>query len=226
MLDRRQIATLHIEKAKAKLSEERYREILFEVAGVSSSKDESLGDAEFRAIVKAIQGEAEKRAGWKDGQLSKFRQYARFCQLNETESRRELFKITGQMHEESEGLDQDHFELVMASLEEKLEKLIEGGLATPDGIDILYWRTRQPNGKLTSRQRHEIFTLWDELQPYLDQEKRRYAYLHGIVQSCLRLKKELSDIGELSRRQGVVIVDALKKRVAQAAAKVQEAVPF
>jgi len=115
----------------------------------------------------------------------------------------------------------------MACLEERLESLVSSGsVEAPEGFDLQYWRGRLPNGKLTSRQRHEIISLWEELELYLPQEKCRYAYLYGMIQSCLRLKKELSDIGELSRRQGVVIVDALKKRVEQAKAKVQEAVPF
>jgi len=227
MLDKRQIQSLHIEKSKAKLTEEAYREILREVANVSSSKDEALTDLDFRAIVKAIQAEASRRPGWKPGQVAKFKQYAGFCQLSEACARQELFKLTGWMDAEAESLNNDDFEHVMACLEDRLDNLVKSGcINTPKGIDLAYWRNRQPNGRLTSRQRHEIMSLWVELQPYLLPEKKTYAYLYGIIQSGLRLKQAPSDIGELSRRQGVMIIDALKKRIEQEKNRMKQAVPF
>ena len=227
MLDRRQIQSLHVEKSKAKLTDERYRQILREVADVASSKDESLGDIEFRAIIKAIQAEAAKRKGWKPGQLVKFRQYAKFCQMSDTEARQMLFKATGQMHEEAEQLDQDDFELVMASLEEMLEGFVsKGHVQIPLGIDLEYWRKRQPNGKITSRQRHEIMGLWVQLQQYIPAPKKTYAWFNGFVKQLFHLAEAPADIGELSRHQGVILVDALKRRIKQEEHNVDAAVPF
>lgn len=227
MLDARQIKGLHIEKSKARLSDEAYRAILRDVANVSSSKDESLDERDYWEIVKAIKAEAANRPGWKPGQLVKFRQYAGFCKFTDTVARQTLFKLTGKMHEESEELDNDDFELVMASMEERLAGMVESGeVCAPTGIDLEYWRTRLPSGKITTRQRHEIMGLWVQLQPYLLPEKKTYAYFNGIVKTLFHLAEAPTDIGELSRQQGVHLVDALKRRIAQEERNMDKAVPF
>ncbi len=227
MLNASQIKGLHIEKSKAKLSEEAYRQILREVADVSSSKDESLGEREYWAIIKAIKADGSRRQGWQLGQLKKFKQYAFFCGLSETQARQELYKLTGRMHEEDASLKQSDFDYVMACLEERLESLVaSGGVEAPEGFELDYWRNRLPDGKLSSRQCREVATLWGQLQPYLPEEKRTLAYLHGIAASLLRLKTLPGDVGELSGAQGVRLVDALKRRIAQEARQIVCAVPF
>jgi len=227
MLDRKHIASLHIEKGKAGISDERYREILRDVAGVESSKDESLGEVEFRAIVKAIQGETAKLPGWKPGQLAKFRQYAQYCLLDDVAVRYQLYTVTGQMHEESEALDNEDFELAMAHMEEFMEGMIANRhIELPKSVDINYWRSRKPDGKLTSRQRYELSDVWAKLKQYLPPERQTYAYFSGIAQSVLRLRNAPEDIGELSRRQGVKLIEMLKRRLKQEEDRIQEAVPF
>ena len=227
MLSASQIKGLHIEKSHAKLSDEAYRQILREVADVSSSKDASLGDADYWAIIKTIKAEGVRRPGWQLGQLARFRKYAFFCGLSETRSRQELYKLTGKMHEEDSTLKQSEFDYVMACLEERLESLVaSGSVEAPEGFDLNYWRGRLPNGKLSSRQRHEISTLWSQLQPYLPEEKRTLAYLHGIAASLLRMKTRPGDVGELSVGQGVRLVDALRLRIDQEASRIVCTVPF
>ena len=227
MLNASQIKGLHIEKSKAGLSDAQYRQILHEVCDVESSKDESLSESDYWLLVKAIKAVSRSRYGWKPSQLSRFRKYASYCKLGDSAVRQELFKLTGQMHEESLELTNDDFEHVMASLEDRLARMVAlKEIEAPAGIELDYWSKRLPNGKLTSRQRYEITGLWEQLKTYLTPERQTFAYLYGFAQSCLRLKSMPGDLGELSRKQGVILVDALKRRLAQEIQHLAKAVPF
>jgi len=227
MLNASQVKSLHIEKSKARVTDERYREILREVADVSSSKDASLGDVEFRAILKAIQGEATRRAGWQEKQLKKFKQYAFYCGMEATCARQELFKLTGKMHEENPELHQRDFDSVMAAMETRLENLIDKGeVEAPKDFNLNYWRGRLPGGMLTSRQQHEILEIWSKLQQHLSLELRTKNYLYGIAQSCLRLGKAPDDLCQINARQGIKLIEALRRKLRQEESRLVAAVPF
>ena len=224
MLSNKHIAAIHAAKTHAGLSDGEYRKVLFEVAGVETSKDVSLGDREFSAIMDRLKTD---KPGWKYGQIKKFRQYAKFCKMSEVESRQELYKVTGQMNEDSPQLNNQDFDNMMPELETVLDNLINAGKAeTPKGLDIRYWRGRVPNGKLTSRQDWEIRSLWADVKEYFSEEKRSFNYLCGFISRALGLKLDITDLAQLKSWQAVKAIDALKLRLEQEQNKLEKEVPF
>jgi len=224
MLTAPQIKMIHIAKTAAGISQERYREILRSVAGVESSTAAELNNRDCDAILKALKPRRE--SGWQDGQLKMFRKYAGYCKMGLDEARQLLFRVTDQMNEESPGLDQHQFEMVMAELEVMLEvKVGNGTVSVPSGVDLGHWRSRLPGAKINSRQVYEIELTWSALLPYLPEDKRTNTYLRSILASACRLKY-LDDIQLLSAFRAITAIEALKLRLKQEQTKLAETVPF
>jgi hypothetical protein len=224
MLKPNEIKSIHIAKSKAGLSDKQYREILDEVAGVTSSKDSCLCARDYNEIMKRL---TVSRPGWKPRQLGKFKQYAALCCMSKEESRAELYKTTGVMNEESPELGNEEFELVMSELEAKLEELVKAGKTVkPDRLDLRYWRDRLPNGRLSSRQDWELRSLWIKLSEFLPEEKRGYEYFFGLISRALNLKLNITDLYQLKAAQAVRAIDALKNRLSQEENRLSKDVPF
>lgn len=229
MLARKYLAQIHIEKKNADVSDEEYRLILHEVAGVESSKN--LAEKQVWRVVNAIRSKAAHKpsrssGGWQQRQISKLRQYAiTFCKLDETRMRETLFQYTGVMHEDSRELKQADFDQVMAGIEECLEAMIQSGkVKLPSGLDVNYWRNRLPGAKLSSRQIWEIKNLWEQICQYLDEDKRGEEYLNAILSRVCRMR--VCYIGELPAWRAVKAIEALKLKLEQEQTKMKEEVPF
>jgi phage gp16-like protein len=230
MLTNQQKASIHIAKNERGMSDSDYRALLKELTGAVSSTDPRLGDKDYQAIMKAVNGvnvafEVKKdkkggcnarRIGWKDSQLQKFRQYARFCRMDINEARTLLYQTTGAMNEESPALKQIDFDDFMATIEARLEALvIAGATRVPDYISLQYWRQRYPKkGGVNSRESHKIYELWEQLSPYLNTEKQNLQYLFGFAAHTCNLSRAKA-IEDLTAREALKVIDALKKRLIQ-----------
>lgn len=154
--------------------------------------------------------------GWKDTQVRKFRQYVRFCRMDITEARGLLYKTVGAMNEESPHLKQVDFDDAMAAIEAILEARVQAGHASPpQNIHLKYWRNRHPKrGGVNTREAHLIFELWKELKSYLSTEKQNMQYLLGFAAHTCRFSRAKT-INELSAREALKVIDALKRRLTQ-----------
>ena len=236
MLPRNKIAAIHIAKNKANLSDAEYRAVLQRVAGVSSCKNLKVSDVnkvldEIKRTAPSGAKEPLKKAdatpGWKYSQVQKFKQYARFCRIDLIEARALLFQTTGAMNEEAPTLKQVDFDDFMAAIEAKLEDLVKAGKArVPEYIQLRYWRNRHPNrGGVNTRESHLIFELWKELEGYLSEEKRNSQYLLGFAAHTCNLSRAKA-IQELSAREALKVIDALRRRLVQEQNKLAAQVPF
>jgi hypothetical protein len=229
MLSARQIISIHTAKSRAGLDDPEYRLILRDF-GAESSKDAALGDGEYQNIMRAINGSRKKPTpGWKRGQIKAVHRYAALNGISEQDMRTVIFKISGEMHESSPRLTHDHFEMVMEQLETDFERKVNTGeAALPEGLQIDYWRSRNPNGQSTTRQRWEIKQLWIELRKYLPEQKRNHDYLLGFCKLATKSVLDFTDIGlvQLTVGQAKIVIDALKRRVETEKKKVDAEVPF
>lgn len=239
MLNNKQKASIHIAKNERGMSDPDYRALLKNLTGSTSSTNPNLGDKEYQDIMKAINGisnnEADikkggcnARQGWQVKQLRKFRQYCKYCCMDESEARETIFKNFGVMHEEAPTLTNTDFDDIMVILEELLEKRSSSlmpGVRPRDGIDLQYWRRRHPKrGGVNSRESHLIFGLWNDLKAYLGEEKQTMQYLIGFAANTCRLSRAKA-IEELSAREALKVIDALRKRIIQEQKKAAK-VPF
>ena len=221
---RNYIAQIHIEKQHAGLGEDEYRQLLFDVAGVKSSK--ALAEDQVDAVIDAIKAEGEQREGWKSRQLARWNQYLGFCNLTKEKGNELLYKITGLMSAEAPGLGQADFDQAMSEIESYLEdKISSAEVAMPGGIDLHFWRQRNPAGFANRRETRKIRQLWSELCEYLPESERTEDYMYGFIAHALRLNKA-KGLGELRESESHKVIEALKQRIAQEKAKLSEAVPF
>ena len=227
-LARNNIVQIHIEKQNAGLSDAVYRKLLQEIGGVGSSKD--LAPDKVGKLVEAIRKAGkEEREGWSPKQLGTLRRYWRYCGLNETQGNTEVYKVTGLMSCESPGLDQVDYDMAMADLEELLETRINAGMVVcPDGVELDFWRNRNPrNGKANRRELRLIMLLWNELCELIGQDKNNKEYLYGFIAHACRLRTAVP-LSELSAVMAHKLTEALKIRVDQEHKKQENAekVPF
>jgi len=252
MLTNQQKASIHIAKNERGMSDPDYRALLTELTGAVSSTNPRLDDKDYQAIMKAIRGipsapsEAKgaaprsrrsagcnargRRSAWQDKQLRKFRQYCKYCGMDETEARAIIFKNFGVMHEEAPTLTNTDFDDIMVTLEELLEERIKSDSLFPgarprEGLDLQYWRNRHPKrGGVNTRESHLIFGLWNDLKAYLGEEKRTAQYLIGFAANVCRLNRAKA-IQDLSAREALKVIDALRNRIIQEQKRAAE-VPF
>ena len=234
MLTNQQKASIHIAKKERGMSDPDYRALLAELTGAKSSTDPRLGDKEYQAIMKALRGiqdneadvKPEHRQGWQLPQVKKFRQYVRLCKMDLTEARGLLYRAVGAMNEESPHLKQIDFDDVMATIEAELEVRAQTGQASvPGHINLQYWRRRRPGkGAVNTRESHKIFEVWNELKGYLDADKQNDQYLLGFAAHTCRLSRAKA-IKDLSAREALKVIDALKRRLEQERRKMAD-VPF
>jgi len=218
------IKRIHAAKSEAHLDDATYRQLLFRVTGVNSSKD--LVADQVPEILHEIKELAhEHRDGWQLGQLKKFKQYRKMAKLNENEAREILHEVTGLMNEASPKLDQPQFEHVMAALETRLEEAFVAGKIKKlsDNIDLRYWRGRVTGSMATTRQTREINDTWLELCRYLPEDKRTDDYLQGIIAQAAGRKP-----GNIKMTVFVAksAIDALKRKLEHEKSKPENVVPF
>jgi hypothetical protein len=221
---RNYIAQIHIEKQHAGLGEDEYRQLLYDVAGVKSSK--ALNENQVDAVIDAIKAEGEQREGWKSRQLARWNQYLGFCNLKKEKGNELLYKITGLMSSEAPGLGQQDFDAAMAEIESYLEEKISSAeVAMPGGIDLHFWRQRNPCGFANRREVRKIRLLWSELCEYLPEAERNEDYLYGFCAHTLRLNKA-KPLLALLESESHKVIEAMKLRIAQEKAKLAKEVPF
>ena len=205
------------------LDDGEYRQLLFDVAGVKSSK--ALAEDQVDAVIDAIKAEGEQREGWKSRQLARWNQYLGFCNLTKEKGNELLYKITGLMSAEAPGLGQADFDQAMSEIESYLEdKISSAEVAMPGGIDLHFWRQRNPAGFANRREVRKIRQLWSELCEYLPETDRNENYMYGFVGHTLRLNKA-KPLGELRESESHRVIEAIKLRIAQEKKKSDE-VPF
>lgn len=221
---RNYLAQIHIEKQHAGLDDEHYRELLFDVAGVRSAKN--LAEDQVDAVIDAIKAEGEQREGWKSRQLARWNQYLGFCNLSKEKGNELLYKITGLMSAEAPGLTQQDFDQAMAEIESYLEdKISSAEVVMPGGIDLHFWRHRNPAGYANRREIRKIKQLWAELCEYLPEPDRNENYMYGFVGHTLRFNKA-KPLGELREAEIHRVIEAIKLRISQEKAKLAKDVPF
>ena len=215
MIARYDLVRIHIEKQNAGLTDRQYREILMTTAGVNSSKL-LPNSSKVAEVVEAIKNAGAKREGWSRTQLQTWRKYAKLCNMDERNANTLVYKITGLMSAEAPGLDQTDFDMSMAEIERILENNIKLGISTlPDGMDINYWRARNPrNGLANRRELRFILLLWDELCEIIGQEKHNANYLYAFIAKACRLKTEVT-LDKLRSHHAHVVIEALKMRLDQ-----------
>ena len=221
---RNYLAQIHIEKQHAGLDDMHYRQLLFDVAGVRSAKN--LAEDQVDAVLEAIKAEGEQREGWKSRQLARWNQYLGFCNLAKEKGNELLYKITGLMSAEAPGLTQQDYDQAMAEIESYLEdKIAAAEVAMPVGIDLHFWRQRNPAGLATRREIRLIRQKWAELCEYLPECDHNENYMYGFCAHTLRLHKA-KPLGELREAESHRVIEAMKLRIAQEKAKLAKDVPF
>lgn len=222
---RNYLAQIHIEKAHAGLGDTEYRQLLFDVAGVKSAKD--LPEDQVDAVIDAIKAEGEQREGWKSRQLARWYQYCGFCNLTKEKGNELLYKITGLMSAEAPGLTQQDYDLAMAEIESYLEdKIAAAEVAMPKGIDMHFWRQRNPHGVANRREVRKIRQLWDELCEYLPEADRNENYMYGFIAQTCRFA-QAKPIGEMREAEVHKTIEAIKLRISQEKKKLEAlGVPF
>lgn len=221
---RNYIAQIHIEKQHAGLGDAEYRQLLFDVAGVRSSKN--LAPDQADAVIDAIKAEAEQREGWKPRQLAKWAQYLGFCKMTTEKGNELLYKITGLMSAEAPGLDQQDFDQAMSEIESQLDDLIAAAeVAMPGGIDLHFWRQRNRAGLANRREVRLIRQLWDELCEYLPEADRNENYMYGFCAHVCRFP-QAKPLGEMREAEVHKVIEAIKLRIAQEKKKLSTEVPF
>lgn len=77
-------------------------------------------------------------------------------------------------------------------------------------------------------QESKIWALWYELKEYLPRPERTLSYLLGIIRRVTGNADVTAadDIGALDRRDAHDVIEALKLRLAQEEAQLQQEVPF
>ncbi len=213
----------------AGLADSEYRQILFQVAGITSCKD--LDSSQVVDVMNAIREynadetsalPGKKKKGWQPKQIRKWRQYVKYCKITGLEAGTILHKIAGIADCESPQLKQVDFDVAMAAIE---YRLTDGDGPLPAGIDPHYWRTRKPNpGKVSTREIWEIREKWYELEQLLSPEARTDDYLLGFIRQTCHYDKN-QPLEEMTSRDALKAVEALKKRIKQCERKL-EAAPF
>ena len=223
------IAQIHIEKNNAGISDEEYRRLLFEICHVSSSKD-IQDEKQVSELVAAIKAEGQTREGWHSRQMSKWRQYVRFCGFDKSAAGAVLWKATGTMSEESPWLDQFDFDMAMVEIEEALRGLINAGEAKhPQGLDLTYWQTRNPHdGRANRRQINGIYELVDKIAKFAPVWAEDEHYVQGVIAQICRFDF-FKAIEELKADEAAKVINAFKLRLEQEEKKAEnnlKEVPF
>lgn len=224
MITRKHIVAIKAAQRNAGLSDEAYRDLLNREFGVCSCKD--LDERDVPGVIAIINKSGARRDGWKPRQISKFRQYAKWCGMNPRQWRQWLFEHVGVTHEESPYLTNPRFDNAMATLEEELEfRTLNGETSLPERINIHYWRDRRPGfGKVNTREKHKILALWEELSRYLEEESRDLTYLRGIAAKATGRK--VSMIDNLASTEALKLIEALKSKLEAEKEKIRSEVPF
>lgn len=169
--------------------------------------------------------------------------YADAAGLNDATYRSYLRSAAGVDSAASPSFTQAGFEAAMASLETVLFQRVEAGeVPDPRGRsryiqEEFYWRKKLPRkGGITTRQAHQIESLWSQLCQFLPEDARSSDYQARIVAratgqsadhasgtSLLRAHEAANLIDALTDRLSHAIKAARAAEVAQAAL---EAVPF
>lgn len=220
MLDRQSIARVKMAQRDAALADAIYRQVLADQAGVTSCKD--LAPDQVEAVIEAIKALGGERKGWSMRQVQTFRRYARLAGLDTPKAWRvwlmEQRHITS---EQSPYLGQSDFDQAMADL----EQLIDDNLSSSKLKNPTYWRDKLPApGRISSRERHLIDSLWAELAPYLPEEHRSDAYLLGIAAQASR--KRLASLDTLKALDALKVIEALKYKISHEQASLAASVPF
>ena len=225
MIPKSEIARIKMAQKDAGIDDKTYRRILSDTSGVSSCT--ALEPYQIPDVLKALKELGKERPGWKARQLKKFRQYAKFADMNPCESRIFLSKTLNMaIQEEDPTLTQKHFDLVMAELEAELElRISQGEVAKPAKIKLTYWRDRKPQGRESnSRETHKVWDVWFELQKYLDKEKQQVSYLLGILSHACN--KTITAVSNMTTGETWLAIEALKGRLKQEKEKMKREVPF
>jgi hypothetical protein len=220
MLDHQSIARVKMAQRDAGLDDAAYRQLLLDQAGVTSCKD--LAPDQVEAVIEAIKAAAGERKGWSMRQVQTFRRYARLAGLDTPKAWRvwlmEQRHITS---EQSPYLGQSDFDQAMSDL----EQLIEDNLSSSKLKNPTYWRDKLPApGRISSRERHLIDSLWSELVGYLPEEHRAEAYLLGIAAQAAR--KHLDSLDKLKAMEALKVIEALKYKLNHEQASLAASVPF
>ncbi len=153
---------------------------------------------------------------WSKGQIVVVQRYRRWAALDEEEYRSLLARVTSCETRTSTAPDLDNrdFDAFMAHLEAQLDWRIKEGLAKPlqPNFNLHYWRAKLPKaGKANSRQVHEIYDWWNQLQPFIPSEKRTPEYLRSIAAQASHSRIEA--ITDLAARHAGLVIEALKDRL-------------
>lgn len=153
---------------------------------------------------------------WSNRQKRRVHEYARYAGMSGGEYRFVLCKHTGAFTSTEPSLSQQQWELVMTELEAALEeRVVSGVVSLPSRKavgNLRYWRNRFPEaGEMTSRQRHSLEKLWEELKPYLEPEQRTDAYLTGIARKVCG--HAIEDVWKSGSWMASCLIDALQDRL-------------
>jgi len=203
----------------AGLDDAAYRQVLADQAGVASCKD--LAPDQVEAVIEAIKALGGERKGWSLRQIQTFRRYARLAGLDTPRAWRVWLLETRHItSEESPYLGQSDFDQVLADLEQLIENIHD-----PTWVPLknpTYWRDKLPvRGRLSSRERHLINSLWSDLAKYLPDGSRSESYLLGIAAQASR--RRVGSLDDLKAMEALKVIEALKYKLNHEQAA---AVPF
>ncbi len=230
MISRKQIIAIKMAQKDAGIADEQYRQILFQVAWVTSCKD--LESNQVVDVLNALREHGQARTdtnengrrkkGWQPKQIRTWKKYVGYCKMSDLDAAQLLYKATGYSDVESGKLTQIHFDIAMAAIE---VRTTDGGTSLPAGIDPHYWRNKRPKrGKANSREIWEIKQKWAELEQLLSPEHRNDEYLLGICAHACRYA-EFKPLHDMTSSDALKAIEALKQRIIQCERKL-EAAPF
>lgn len=212
------LAAIHAAKNTAQLTDDAYRSVLHEVAGVRSAKLLDVAAAR-RVLARLAEVSDANYRGWSPGQLQIFRRYAAAAGLSDAAARLLVYQVTGVRSGADETLTQTDYDQTMAEVEKRC--VAAGRL--PNRAVAGYWQSKNPPGRANCRQIRKIWALWQELRVYLPEDHRNDGYLRGFVGRAVRDQESLADLEEAAAKKAI---EALKQRLEQEKSQFATEIPF
>jgi len=151
------------------------------------------------------------------GQIGLVKMYQKYAGMSDQEYRDLLRQHTGQTSSTAGGLTQYDFDVFMAAIEVRAHLAETNQRAVgrrPGRIrNWYYWRNRCPKtGEITSREKHRIMVLWEQLCPFLhDATKDNHDYLAAMASHACG--KKITHIHSMRSWQALALISALQDRL-------------
>lgn len=151
---------------------------------------------------------------WSKDQIWLIKSYQRWAKVDDAEYRGIMAPFSADRTSKDPGLTNYHFDMVVRTLESRMEVALEEGQISrlPDKICDLYFFRRLPcRHEADSRQEDFVMTMFQRLAPWLAPENRNESYLTAIA--AMALRRHLQSWRALNKWQMSKLIEALKDRL-------------